>query len=30
MSDGRLTLFEGNYSSYAVQKELALARQQEL
>ncbi|HUS16704.1 MAG TPA: ABC-F family ATP-binding cassette domain-containing protein, partial [Chloroflexia bacterium] len=27
--DGRLTLFQGNYSSYAVQKELLLARQQQ-
>jgi ATP-binding cassette, subfamily F, member 3 len=29
MADGRLTLWEGNYSSFAVQKELALARQQQ-
>ncbi|HMA36252.1 MAG TPA: ABC-F family ATP-binding cassette domain-containing protein [Chloroflexia bacterium] len=28
LADGRLTLFQGNYSSYVVQKELALARQQ--
>ncbi len=27
--DGRLTLWDGNYSAYAVQKELALARQQQ-
>lgn len=30
LADGRLTIYEGNYSAYAVQKELALARQQEM
>ncbi|MGI8586446.1 MAG: ribosomal protection-like ABC-F family protein [Chloroflexia bacterium] len=28
LSDGKLALYEGNYSAYAVQRELALARQQ--